>query len=130
MRNDMTLIVTFPAYNIYVRTPDHEGVTDISVADTLGTEGRGYWNAYSPGSVVSYSLKAGLCPIKGVERAKASGHRLHWINQDSVCVTAHRQPQKTLIAVKPGMKVRFEGRVFEIVKEPNNNLGLKETETA
>lgn len=82
--------------------------------------------AYSINSVVSYALEYNECPIEAIERAKANGHKLVWINASASII--HNGPRSTNkhILVELGMKVYFQGHFYEIVKAPNDNLDLKE----
>ena len=118
-----TLSKSFPAYDIYEREADSSGYVNITADDSLGLDsGRGFFREYSPGSVVSYALQYNECPMAAVERAKANRHALHWINARAVAITAHAQAKRHLIAVRPGMRVRFEGLLATIELDHNNNL--------
>jgi hypothetical protein len=120
------LVDPYPAYDLYRRTGRFGKPMEIRVGDTLGVRRSGYIEEYRPGSVVSYAMSSGECPIKAVTRAKSYGHQLHWINGCAVCITARKQAKRRLIEVSVGMVVLFEGRKFKITAEPNSNLGLKQ----
>jgi|SRR5882672_6196911 len=125
MFTKQAIVATFPAYMIAEREADHTGYINITTADRLGLDsGKGFFREYSPGSVVSYALESGRCPIEAIERSTARKEALHWINACGSALTAHKQAQRTLVQVRFGMKVCFEGRRFTIESDWNNNLKL------
>lgn len=128
------VIQSFPAYDIVKREPSHfDGLVQITVDDILGLDsGKGFHRKYKPGSVVSYALQYNECPIAAVERCRErmksqpyNGHKLHWLNQCASVICDGGRERETLVLVEVGMIVNFEGRKFELVAEPNNNLGFK-----
>lgn len=119
-----TLVATFPAYDIFEREAGRDGIVNITADDTLGLEKRGYYKTFSPGSVVSYALQYNEDPIAAVEAARAKRHALHWINARGAMLTAHDRPKETLVLVRYGMKVRFEGLIATIEADHNDNLKL------
>lgn len=122
------LIESFPAYDIFEREADSSGFVNITANDTLGfKKGEGhprgaYYKTFSPGSVVSYALQYNECPMEGVERAKERGHALHWINANATVLTSHERAKETVVAVRIGMRVRFEGLLATIEPDHNGNL--------
>lgn len=136
-----TLVAAFPAYNVYKREARDvrvfrdgasqlvEGVTEIDVNDRLcfarqtRNHGMVYGEFYA-GSVVSYALENGECPLEAAERAKERGHDLHWINGSGASLVSHQRAVWDMIELTEGMLVRFEGRFFTIGKAPNDNLRL------
>ena len=88
------------------------------------------------GSVVGYALYNRACPIKAVERAKANGHDLHWINRSATVLCSDRGYYERVAARRAKMPklavgniVSYEGRRFEIVRAPNSNYDLKPIDT-
>ena len=120
----------FPAYVVFEREADSNGFVNITAADELGLDsGKGFYRTYSAGSVVSYALQYNECPIEAVARTKEkmisqphNGHKLHWINANATCISAHKQAQRQLVRVTLGMRVRFEGLLATIEADHNNNL--------
>lgn len=78
------------------------------------------------GSVASYSLQYHECPIKAFHTAAAHGHKLHWLTTLPVTLSNDRREKEQRIGMNFGDRVIFEGRIFEIVTEPNGNAGLRE----
>lgn len=124
------VIASYPAYKI-VRRAASKAIADrgfprIRVGDVLGLRrvyrGDSYYQSFSPGSVVSYAQQYGEDPIEAVDRARANGHQLHWINARATCL--HNGPivQETLVEVTIGMVVMFEGVLMRIQSAPNDNL--------
>ena len=128
LRNE-AVVASFPAYDIVEREPNRDGYVVLSVEDLLGMDsGRGYYSSYYLGSAVSYALANGDCPVRSVERVKERGEALWWINARGSSLSAGSRAKEKLVLVWPGMRVRFEGRLFEIAKAPNSNLKLVELE--
>lgn len=74
---------------------------------------------YKMGSVMSYAGP------EAVERAKAAGQELQYIFGLGACITSHQQARKQYVGVEIGQAVMFEGAQYEIVAQPNQNLGLR-----
>ena len=64
--------------------------------------------------MVSYALESGDDPVAAVDRARANGHDLVWINQRAACLTSHREPRQALIVVDNGDLIRIEGKLYRI----------------
>ncbi|MDN7179080.1 hypothetical protein M0D69_13865 [Caballeronia sp. SEWSISQ10-4 2] len=127
---EANIIASFPAYDIV--KPEVNPLTGYIRAKAgqqfaLKTDReRTCWmRHYSISSVVSYSLENGDDPIAAVERATRLGHELHWLNGLGAILTAHERAKETYIAIERGSMIEFEGRVFEVIAQPNDNLGLK-----
>lgn len=76
-------------------------------------------------SVISSALKDGDDPLYAYQRALERGHKLHFIYALGSSITAWKRDRKQYIGVRIGSRYWFEGHVFEITKESNDNLGLK-----
>ena len=125
------LIATYPAFDVYKRKPNQEGLVNITANDILVKPD--HLGKYQAGSIVSYALDYNKCPIKAVEECKQkmidqpyNGHKLHWIM--SLGATVSNSPTKKIkvIEVDYGMKVNFEGLVATIEKANNGNLQFEE----
>lgn len=120
-----SLVAAYPAFNVYRREPKSSGVVELTVDDTLilkTDDKRNHLSTFSPGSVVSYALEYNECPIAAVERAKANGHDLIWINANGAMLTAHDRDAEDVVEVEYGMLVHFQGVTARIEKADNNNL--------
>lgn len=120
------IIKSYPAYDVI------KGTTRYNV-DALYLDGSlplalapNFMRHYTISSVMSYALKYNECPIQAYEDAKKKGHNIYWINGRGSMITSTPQARETYIAVEIGQRVYFQGKLFEIVAEPNDNLGLKE----
>ena len=60
--------------------------------------------------------------MQAVARATQRKHPLHWINACATALTSHKQAKRNLVAVFYGMRVRFEGQLFTIERDHNDNL--------
>lgn len=125
----METLFSCPAYDVIEGPREKYGVEPcltLAAGDELACKLRSYYTTFQIGSVVSSSLADGRCPLAALERAKGFGHDLHFIFALSTSITSHKQARKTYIGVTIGQRVRFEGRYFEIVRQSNDNLGLKD----
>jgi hypothetical protein len=120
-----TVVETFPAFDIVTREVQTYGeakdAINISAGDLLTVDGL---TNYTAGSAVSYALANNDDPIKSYNQEKERGHPTHWLSQNATVLTSHKQARKVLVKVEVGTAVYFEGRLFEIIAEANNNLGL------
>lgn len=118
-----SLIASYPAYNVFEREADRTGFVNITANDILALDsGRGFHRTYRPGSAASYALQYNECPIQAYNEAVARNHATHWINARGSCITAEKRAAEDVVLVRYGMRVRFEGRLFTIEKDHNNNL--------
>ena len=81
---------------------------------------------YALGSVARYAMDYCECPVEAIERAKERGEDLHWANQKSSMITSYERPQQISFLQKHGDKIKFHGKIFEIVPTANHNISLKE----
>jgi hypothetical protein len=133
-RNDV--LVTTNGIGAMYERPATDRFNDIRAAVELKAEellalpyesarhGRLY-RTYTLGSVVSYALRNGDDPVEAVDNARNSGHELVYIFGNGVTLSASKMEPKKHILVHVGMLVRFEGRTYELIAQPNSNLGLK-----
>lgn len=124
-----TKVAACPAYDVFRREADPRvGAINITVADTLGIKvgsgERTFYRSYSPGSAASYALQYNECPIAAYQRAVEKGHPTHWLNQDATVICDSEREREVVIEIELGMRVCFEGRIFEIRSTFNNNLDL------
>lgn len=118
-----TLIESHAAYAVFEREAGTHGCIEIDSDDVLAVRHpRGFWKTYKAGSVVSHALKNNACPIAAVERAVSRGDELHYIFALATVLSFEPTEKKTVVAVTPGMMVRFEGHFFTIKTAPNDNL--------
>lgn len=118
------ILRTCPAYDVIEPRRDYAGTILLKAGEDVALLGSR--DLYSPNSVASYAIESGRCPIKAIERSLTRGERMHWLTQNATSITLMRQERKTYVGVNLGDVVKFEGRRFEIVAEPNRNLNLKE----
>lgn len=84
------------------------------------------WSSYTLGSVVSYAMQYNNDPVQAVDRARANGHRLHWANHDATVISSNPPPKHTRYGLQWGDYIKFEGRIFQLQKAPNDNVSLVE----
>ena len=138
------IIDTCPAYDV-IAAPNKIDICEMEIAidmfkagDTIAIafESRNHGTLrrmYKFGSVVSYAAEYNECPIQSVEDTKRNmiespyaGHKLHWLNQQSVMITSEKRARRTYFNADFGDVVFFEGRNFRITKTSNNNADLVE----
>jgi hypothetical protein len=124
------VLYSFPAYSVvecprsWRRELDGEKIPVFRAGDELAliSDPRRH---YQLGSVASYAISNDSCPIEAVERARGFGHELHYAFALGSSIVSHDRERVEYYGVEIGDKIRFEGRVFELVAQPNNNIGLK-----
>ena len=88
-----------------------------------------YWagsnQTYNIGSVFTYAMRNGDCPLATYQQAKEFGHKIYWITQQATAVTGTRTAPREAVSVSIGQIVKFQGHFFLIVGAPNDNLDLK-----
>lgn len=109
-------------YDIITFKVSGNGNINLKAGDKL-INGR---HSYKISSAASFALANGECPIETYNNCVAAGDNAYWIMALGTTLINHVQEQR--IKVDIGQKVNFEGRIFEITKEPNHNLGLKPVE--
>lgn len=119
-----TILAHYPAYDV-IQREEVDGLLHITTTDKLALATK-HTRHYRAGSVVSYAIESGKCPIKWIDRARERGERLWWINALSVSITNWHRERETYIAIRVGQRVHFEGRTFRVLSAPNNNLTLQE----
>jgi hypothetical protein len=132
------LIASYPAWDIYRAKPRiylgfREGISRpiFSANDILGLpfETQRYGTMYhwfTFGSVASYALHCDKCPIEAWCKARARGHKLYWLNPNGSILTAEKRAKEDRVALDFEDEIIFEGHLFRIVKEANQNAGLVE----
>lgn len=81
---------------------------------------------YTFGDVFSSALGCGNCPLEALERAKKFNHKIYWLNQNPVVLSAMEEDKKPAFLVNVGEKVKYAGKIFKVAPAPNNNLVLIE----
>jgi hypothetical protein len=128
------LLHSFPAWDIYEAAPRMH--YDLQVArptfmacDVVGlpyaTKRHGilhHWFTF--GSAVSYALEYREDPIEAHSKAVENGHLTHWLNTLPTTLTSDTLPKEDRVAVDWGDEVIFEGKLFKIMRAPNNNANL------
>lgn len=126
-----TEIERFPAYVIYQRDKIHKGENEyieITAEDVLGSRHpRGYYDLYSPGSVIDYARQYNECPFEALEEeSKKYGAKMYWLLEHSVVISDTPRAPKRVVKVEAGDVVRFHGKMFTIIKNPYGRLELKQ----
>ena len=130
------IVYSCPAYDVY-ESPMHWRYNDLlhlkHGMPLACKDFREQYKCFSAGSMMGY-CRDDLAPGENMQDhineslARGPEHKEHWINANAVCITDHKQARVHYFEVKIGQKVLFEGKVYEIVKESNDNLGLKPVE--
>jgi plastocyanin domain-containing protein len=116
------VLESYPAYDVITFAPAENGNINLKAQDMLINN----FHSYKMSSVASNALENGECPIKAYNRTVEKKQETHYIIAVGACLTSHKRAKGTRVRVEVGQKVNFEGRVYEITKQNNNNLGLKE----
>lgn len=137
MKAAITLLHSFPGYDVVRREPMTNGATEIFPDEALGLPRNirprdgisRVWQQFSASSVITYAQKNNKCPIMALDRARKNGHELHWLSPQA-CVITDSQPsvKPVYVQIEVGMIVKFTGRFFMIKAAPNDNLELIDIE--
>lgn len=130
------LIADYPAWSVHEPVAQKIHHLDVSLpifqaGDILGlpyvSERYGilyHWFRF--GSVVSFALDSIECPIRAFENALKAGHKTHWLNPEPVVLSNTQAPKESRIAMNFGDQLIFEGRIFELAPDWNQNVKLVE----
>lgn len=121
------LVRDWPALKVYDRKTKTARTNHVYIElddqDTL------YWagsnRKYNIGSVFTYAMRNGDCPLATYQRAKEFGHKIYWISQEATVVSDRNTAPREAVQVQIGQIVKFQGHFFIIVGAPNDNLDLK-----
>ena len=117
-----TTIHSYPAYDVFKREPDGQGINLVDGELITTSEGR----RYTVGSVVGYALQYNECPIKAYQRAIEKGHDTHYIIQMPTSLTRSRGEKLKYLRIDFDSIYRFQGQRFKIIPTPNDNLAFEE----
>ncbi len=130
MRNVSKVVASFPAYDIVA--PKVCSLTNLPVFkadETVALKGPRVYSIFTFGSVASFAMEMNDCPIESYQRALEKGHKTHWLNANAVTLSAGKRDKETHYEINVGDEILFEGFVFRVEKDWNNNLKLVKVET-
>ena len=116
-----------PVHTIFEGKENWEGYKDKDVI-AIAYESRNYGTLhrfYTLGSVVGYALDNCDCPFERFERAKSLGHPVHLASQNSTMITSGERPREYSYMQEHGDIIKFHGKMFKIVPQSNDNIGLE-----
>lgn len=134
----MKTVATYPAYDVVdveqdvIEWPEN---TEVKMAIPFESRRHGtMYRMYRISGVAAYVRKCNAesgpefqtDPEAAVERSKARGEPLYWISSCSVSITAWDRPKETHVLGKVGQKIRFDGKLFELVHHRDEFYNLKE----
>ncbi len=123
------LIEEFPAYKVMKRGhADWQNAPTFKSGEIIAIKRDGYYDRFKLGSVVSFSLEMGKDPIAAFEKAAEKGQRLWWATKLATCISSLAELKNTIYAVEFGEKISFEGWIFEIQPDYNDNIKLVKIE--
>jgi ribosome-associated protein YbcJ (S4-like RNA binding protein) len=91
---------------------------EVVVGERLGT--------FTFGSVVSFAMKNGQCPINSFKQAVDRGHQTHWLNANAAVIHDGPKTQRKVVQLQKDDTVEFEGRRFKLAPASNRNWDLVE----
>lgn len=107
--------------NTFVAMRRSPAVVDLQHGEYVAYEGR----EYRVGTVVSYAIERGECPVTAVQNALAAGHELWWLNPAPVIISNPPATPNTIAAkIEDSQVIRVEGRFLMISPAPNRNVKL------
>jgi hypothetical protein len=130
MRYVPEVVASFPAYDVI--KPRICTLTDLPVfkdGDVVALEKPRFYRMFTFGSVVSFSINSNDDPIKSYNDAVERGHDLHWLNSNCVSISSNSVAKETYYEIKIDDEILFEGIVFKVAKDWNDNLKLVKVST-
>lgn len=128
MRYVPEVVASYPAYDIIKpRVCQFTNLPVFKSHDVVALKKPRFYKMFTFGSVASFALENGDDPLESYEESKAKGHALYWLNANCVAITAHDEPKETYYEVNYGDEVLFEGKIFTVEKDFNDNLKLVDT---
>lgn len=126
------IIADYPAYLIYKPYAGRKFKHGEVIAIPYESQSHGtLYTFYTLGTVAGYALRNGEDPIEAVERCKRdmiekpyAGHKLYWANQNSVCIHNGPYTKEEVPGFNIGDNIILQGRAFQIVRAPNQNINL------
>jgi len=129
------VIKEFPAYRILAAQVDWLGrkviPRDGKVCIMRATRNHGEMPyLFSPGNVMEFAIKDNRCPIKALEKAKAKGEPIYWLNPCSVMLSANPRPQEAIDLIEVGEVYVYLGKAFRVERDGHYHLKLVEVDMA
>src|SRR5579872_306709 len=134
----MKVVADYPAYQIIDMEQDVlDWPEDTKINMAIAYESRQYgtmYRMYYISGVAAYVRKSNnespeeyhSDPGAAVTRAKSMGQALYWVSECSTSITAWNRPKETHILGKVWQKIRFDGKLFELVHNRAEFYSLKE----
>jgi hypothetical protein len=113
-----TIVADFPAYQIIDMNQDVIRLTaeDAELQEFAAphqTRNHGtLYNMLLAGSVRTYARKHRADEVAAVERAKRLGHKLFWLINLPVMLTAEKRAKTTKVLLKDGQKIELDGTLL------------------
>ena len=128
-----TLINDYPAIAIYARHPQnvamyqglgHEVMAvEIRFNELMYNESSG---TYSPWDIFNSAINHNECPIKAMDDSIKNGQPLYTMMNHCSMITATKQAKREAVIIDLDVNYYYCGKLFKMVKQPNNNFGLVE----
>lgn len=115
--------LTYPSFDIVELEKNNQGQTNLIANDHLCIDGQ---YRFRIGSVASYAIECGRCPIADFNRTVEQGHKTHFVTQMAVSLSISNVPRGRFILIDSNQLIKFEGRVFKLTPAPNDNYNLVE----
>lgn len=118
---NLSIVADYPAYTVVdlgqeVITVSRETVKSLHFCFARQTRNHGILHSeYSLSGVAAYAAQYGHDEEVAVERAKARGENLFWLNPRGCSITSHQRPKEIWIRLQPGQRIRFDGVLLEVV---------------
>lgn len=127
MNGNLEVLADYPAFQ-FVRTPEFARFKHGSVFAVPFKTRRGdvLHKRFSLGSVVGYAVECADDPLANLERAKERGEKLHWANAMASVISDTPDAKRTVFVLNFGDTITFEGIVFRLDPDHNDNVKLVE----
>lgn len=128
--SNIKVVASFPAYDVITCPPC--SLTNLPVFKAgyrVALKTARAYKIFTFGSVSSFALENNDCPIESYKNAVDKGHKTHWLNANAVTLSANNQEKEIYREINIGDEILFEGIVFSVEKDWNDNLKLVRIES-
>lgn len=125
------ILADYPAFEVRKARKSNEGVVRVHHNDEFSLNvptrsDRDSYHKFSFFSISGYALQFANCPFDAHERADKFGQKKFVVTGWGPMITSHEQDKKTLVGLVFGDTIQFEGKLFTLEPDADNNIRLED----